>query len=72
MTGEQLYREVERRFGPELADRIVFVTGGALSEEGGAFLQAVSNPRLFKPFNPEELRGQIRKVLAASELPVHN
>jgi len=52
MTGEQLYREIEKRFGTGVADRIVFVTGGALSEDGGTFLQGVSNARLFKPFNP--------------------
>jgi signal transduction histidine kinase len=72
MTGEQLYREIEKRFGVTLADRIVFVTGGALSDEGGTFLQQVANPRLFKPFEPEELRGQIRKVLASTESSAHN
>jgi two-component system, cell cycle sensor histidine kinase and response regulator CckA len=63
MTGEQLYREIERRFGPATAARILFVTGGALSEETNAFLQAVPNPRLFKPFEPEELRTQVRRMI---------
>jgi signal transduction histidine kinase len=64
MTGEQLYREIESRFGADVASRILFVTGGALSEEGNAFLQAVRNPLLFKPFDPAELRGQVRRVMA--------
>jgi signal transduction histidine kinase len=63
MTGEQLYREIERRFGAEAASRILFVTGGALSEESNAFLQGVPNPRLFKPFEPDELRLQVRRLL---------
>jgi signal transduction histidine kinase len=67
MTGEQLYREIDRRFGTDVASRILFVTGGALSDEGNAFLQEVRNPRLFKPFDPSELRGQIRKVMATHE-----
>jgi signal transduction histidine kinase len=69
MTGEQLYREIESRFGADVASRILFVTGGALSEEGNAFLQAVRNPLLFKPFDPAELRGQIRRVMATQPLP---
>jgi CheY-like chemotaxis protein len=63
MTGEQLYREIERRFGPAAASRILFVTGGALSEESNAFLQGVPNPRLFKPFEADELRTQVRRLL---------
>ena len=65
MTGEQLFHEIERRFGGEMAARILFVTGGALSDEGNAFLQQVRNPRLFKPFEPAELRTQIRRLLGA-------
>ena len=63
MTGEQLYREIEKRFGGGVADRIVFVTGGALSDEGGAFLQGVPNARLFKPFDPLTLSQQISEAL---------
>jgi signal transduction histidine kinase len=66
MTGEQLYREIESRFGADVASRILFVTGGALSEEGNTFLASVRNPLLFKPFDPAELRGQVRKVMAAT------
>jgi signal transduction histidine kinase len=69
MTGEQLYREIESRFGADVASRILFVTGGALSEEGNAFLQAVRNPLLFKPFDPAELRGQVRRVMASTAEP---
>ncbi|HXU82809.1 MAG TPA: response regulator [Polyangia bacterium] len=69
MTGEQLYREIESRFGADVASRILFVTGGALSEEGNAFLQAVRNPLLFKPFDPAELRGQVRRVMSTQAAP---
>jgi signal transduction histidine kinase len=72
MTGEQLFREIEGRFGAEVARRILFVTGGTLSDEAGAFLTAVQNPRLFKPFEATELRAQIRRVLATLETAVEN
>jgi len=72
MTGEQLYREIESRFGADVAARILFVTGGALSEEGNAFLQSVRNPLLFKPFDPAELRGQVRRVMSTTALPAES
>jgi CheY-like chemotaxis protein len=72
MTGEELYHEIETRFGVAVAARILFVTGGALSEEGSAFLQGVQNPRLYKPFDPAELRGQIRRVMAITETVARN
>jgi CheY-like chemotaxis protein len=72
MTGEQLYREIETRFGAGVANRILFVTGGALSEEANAFLQAVGNPRLFKPFDPADLRGHVRRVVSSHEATVKN
>jgi signal transduction histidine kinase len=63
MNGEELFREVERRFGPGMAARILFVTGGTLSEETRVFFDQVRNPRLYKPFEPEDLRTQVRKLM---------
>ena len=63
MTGEELYREIRGRFGPETASRMLFVTGGPLSPETNSFLQEVPNPRLFKPFDPDELRAQVRQLM---------
>jgi signal transduction histidine kinase len=63
MTGEELYQEVQRRFGPAVARGILFVTGGALSDESNAFLQTIDNHRLFKPIDPADLRAHIRRVI---------
>jgi signal transduction histidine kinase len=65
MTGEQLFREVDRRFGASMASRILFVTGGTLSEDTRTFLDQVKNPRLYKPFEPDDLRQHVRRLLGA-------
>jgi CheY-like chemotaxis protein len=66
MNGEELFREVERRFGPGMAARILFVTGGTLSEETRVFFDQIRNPRLYKPFEPEDLRTNVRKLIPAA------
>jgi signal transduction histidine kinase len=65
MNGEELYREVERRYGTAMASRILFVTGGTLSDQSSSFLEESQNPRLYKPFEADELRAHVRKLLGA-------
>ena len=43
-----------------MANRFVFLTGGAFTEGARAFLERVQQPRLTKPFN----QGQLREVVA--------
>jgi signal transduction histidine kinase len=62
MTGMDLYAEL-RRLSPELAARVVFVTGGAFTETARAFLDAVPNRRIEKPFGARELRAVIAERL---------
>jgi two-component system cell cycle sensor histidine kinase/response regulator CckA len=69
MNGDELYHEVERRFGASMTGRFLFVTGGTLSEKTRSFLDEVRNPRLYKPFEPEELRAQVRRLLASAPVP---
>lgn len=64
LGGEQLYRELEARFG-ELARRTVFVTGGAVSPSAQTFLREVGRPHLAKPFDPEALRALVRQAAQA-------
>jgi signal transduction histidine kinase/ActR/RegA family two-component response regulator len=62
MSGMDLYAKVKSLY-PELADRFVFVTGGAFSAEARRFLeQAVTC--LSKPFRIEELLGIIEQKIA--------
>jgi hypothetical protein len=45
---------------------VVFVTGGAFTTQAREYLEAVTNPRLEKPFAADELRAAVRGVLAAA------
>jgi DNA-binding response OmpR family regulator len=54
-TGMELHAELKAS-DPALADRMVFATGGAYTEAAMAFLAAVPNLRVEKPFNLRELR----------------
>jgi CheY-like chemotaxis protein len=50
---------------PELARRMVFMTGGAFTDRARQFLEQAGNPQLTKPFAPQDLRDQVRAWLAA-------
>jgi two-component system NtrC family sensor kinase len=52
------------KLGPEHVQRMVFVTGGAYTTEGAAFLATVTNPHLDKPFNSEQLRRLVESQIA--------
>jgi signal transduction histidine kinase/CheY-like chemotaxis protein len=54
MSGAEFHREL-LRLDPELADRVVFLTGGAFTEGAREFLERVRNPLLHKPFEPRQL-----------------
>ncbi|HET9551780.1 MAG TPA: response regulator, partial [Anaeromyxobacteraceae bacterium] len=63
LTGMDLHAAVaERR--PGLGRRIVFMTGGAFTDRARQFLEQSPNPQLQKPFQPQELRDQVRTWLA--------
>jgi PAS domain S-box-containing protein len=55
MTGGDLYKAVLAAH-PEQARRMIFMTGGAYTEDTQAFLAHVKNPKLFKPFRVDELQ----------------
>jgi CheY-like chemotaxis protein len=54
VSGRQVYETVLAG-NPELAKRIVFLTGGALSEELEQFLASLSNIVVHKPFSVDKL-----------------
>ena len=65
MTGMDLYdRLSEER--PGLAQRMVFMTGGAFTPRAREFLERVDNPRMDKPVPLPELRGMIRGARGTS------
>ncbi len=64
VSGMDVYEKV-RTVRPEIASRIVFITGGAHTAEGRAFLERVPNPKLDKPIARAELRELMRAKQAA-------
>jgi PAS domain S-box-containing protein len=61
MTGMDLYAELVRR-APELAPRLVFMTGGAFTPRARSFLESISNPCLEKPLDMSKLRSILAKA----------
>jgi CheY-like chemotaxis protein len=69
MSGLDLHTELRRR-APELAERIIFLTGGAVSRRAQQFLETFglrARGHWFeKPCNLQELRAAIRRQIARS------
>jgi PAS domain S-box-containing protein len=64
MTGMDLHAELSRTH-PEVAERMVFLSGGAFTEAAREFLRRVPNPQVEKPFDPQELRALVARLLAS-------
>ncbi len=63
-SGVEIYTRVIRE-RPELEERFLFITGGALTPRTQQFCAAHADRVIEKPFEPSELRARIRKALAA-------
>jgi DNA-binding NtrC family response regulator len=63
VSGMDLYAWISRKY-PEVARRIVFITGGAFTPRAAQFIQQVENLRVEKPFDPKNLRTLIRDLLS--------
>ena len=63
MPGYELFAQLQRA-RPELAERVIFTTGGAFTPKARQFFEGAKY-RLEKPFAPEELRALLREVLDA-------
>jgi nitrogen-specific signal transduction histidine kinase/CheY-like chemotaxis protein len=63
MTGMDLHAELLRTH-PEVAQRMVFLSGGAFTDVARDFLRRVPNPQVEKPFDPKELRELVGRLLA--------
>jgi CheY-like chemotaxis protein len=48
---------------PALADKVVFVSGGALTPEASEYLDSVKNRQLGKPFESAELRRLVAQMV---------
>jgi len=63
MSGIELFGELVRR-SPEIARRVVFMTGGAFTPRARAFLQAIPNRCVEKPLDLETIDDLIREQAA--------
>jgi PAS domain S-box-containing protein len=62
MSGMDFYDEVARRF-PDVAGRVVFISGGAFTPRANAFLDRVGNERIEKPFDPRSVRAMVQRFV---------
>ena len=65
VDGEALYRRV-READPEMAGRVIFVTGDTVSAKSRSFLEWTGNRWFTKPFNIGELEEVVSNFLLES------
>jgi PAS domain S-box-containing protein len=63
ITGMDVYAQVQQA-RPDMADRMVFFTGGAFTERARSFLEQVGAACIEKPFSPQVLRELVASRLA--------
>jgi signal transduction histidine kinase len=72
MSGVELFEELQRT-APELARRVVFLSGGAFTPTARQFLSQVENVHVPKPFDQKTLRAVVREQLGRlDEAPLAN
>jgi len=63
MSGMELHARATA-LAPALAERFVFVTGGAFTDAAADFLRTTTNGWIEKPFDPRALRELVDRVSA--------
>ncbi len=69
MTGMELYQSV-RLIDPDQSDRFVFISGDITRSDIQQFLGRISNERIEKPFNIQNVRGIARRFVSSRAKPV--
>ena len=64
MTGVELHARIAAS-RPELARRMIFITGGAFTEATSGVLSGLANPLVSKPFQAGQLKAALEKVVGA-------
>ena len=62
MTGMDLHARLQQS-APDQATKIMFMTGGAFTENTQAFLAQLTNVSIEKPFKAAKLREQVQRFL---------
>jgi CheY-like chemotaxis protein len=63
LTGVELFDHAVRQ-SPAIAERFIFITGGAFTERARLFLKQTGRPVLRKPCHPDELLKMVASVAA--------
>jgi CheY-like chemotaxis protein len=66
MNGLELYRQL-KKVKPEMAKRVLFVTGDVLEKTTSAFLRENNVPSITKPIDVEKLKQSIDKILVSDK-----
>jgi hypothetical protein len=69
MSGMDLHRWLVEHH-PQLAGKVVFISGGAFTPEAGAYLAGIRNPKLKKPVEPAALKRLVTDLIVASQAKV--
>ena len=64
-TGMDVHAELTKS-RPDVAKRVVFLTGGAFTDRAATYLENIDNLKLTKPFDLEELLAVVTRVAATS------
>jgi PAS domain S-box-containing protein len=62
ISGIELYERL-LTVAPQLAERVVFMTGGAFTDHAHEFLLRLDRPHLSKPFTEEQLRALVTRAM---------
>lgn len=65
MDGKEFYLKIKERF-PELARRVVFVTGDVANQQTLSFIEETGNLHLRKPFTIKEVKELLEKFFSRS------
>jgi PAS domain S-box-containing protein len=66
VSGADVYTEVTAA-RPDLAERFIFMTGGAFTARGREFLHAIAAPVLAKPFDLPVLDATVRRIATSAQ-----
>jgi signal transduction histidine kinase len=71
MTGMECYEALLRQH-PDLAQRMVFMSGGIITASADDFLRSVPNLLIEKPFTPKRLLETVQQLLLTQQLHMKN
>jgi DNA-binding response OmpR family regulator len=66
MNGVELYQWLREKY-PQMADHVIFTTGGVIDEKTIPFIEQSGRLFLPKPFIPNELTAIVKQAMTRSE-----